>query len=253
MRRIAWVAALMPLVLSAPASASLPPAHPPAKRVAGVRVTWPPLETVTAGTVVGVKVESTRRRSEIAFVRVDGAGHPLKTLVRDTMLSGTFSVTVPQGPAGAHYMLRLVVGGKRYWSWLTTPAAAAAAAPVVIPAPQPQPQGCSGAAAAGELRLGATSVARGGVLPYQLVNTGCGNAWVSPGWKFERQNADGSWTGVPTGLFFPSVVEQLTPGAAYSEQAQIPADAAPGAYRLLDTLIGGGGPITVSAPFAVTG
>src|SRR3954465_14874504 len=109
MRRIALVAAVMPLVFSAPARASLPPAHPPAKKVAGVRVTWPPLTTVTAGTVVGVKVASAHRRSQISLLRVDAAGRPMNALVRDTLLSGTFSATIPPGPPGARYQLRLQV------------------------------------------------------------------------------------------------------------------------------------------------
>jgi hypothetical protein len=253
MRRIALVAAVMPLVIAAPARAALPPAHPPAKKVAGVRITWPPLTTVKAGTIVGVKVSSSYRRSELSLLRVDAAGHPVRRLVRDTMLSGTFSVTIPPGPPGARYQLRLVVAGKRYWSWLTTPAATAAvpAAPVVIPAPQPE-QECASGPATGELRIANTSVAPGGILPYELVNTGSTCVWVSPGWRLERQQGDGTWASVPAEYFFPSIAERLRPGASYSEQAMIPADAVPGAYRVLDTMIGGGGTLSFAVPFTVT-
>jgi hypothetical protein len=253
MRRIALVAAVMPLVIAAPARAALPPAHPPAKKVAGVRVAWPPLTTVTPGTIVGVKVSSSRRRSQLALLRVDAAGRPMYALVRDTLLSGTFSVTIPPGPAGARYQLRLTVGGKRYWSWLTTPATVAAvpAAPIVIPAPAPEPQNCTEGPAAGQLRLSTTTVAPGGILAYELVNSGDACVWVGPGWRFERQLADGTWEGVPGDRVFPTIVERLRPGAAYAEQAVAPSE--PGTYRLLDSMIGEGGALRLAVPFTVTG
>jgi hypothetical protein len=252
MRRIALVAALMPLVIAAPARAALPPAHPPAKKVAGVRVSWPPLTTVKAGTIVGVKVSSAHRRSQLSLLRVDAAGRPVRALFRDTLLSGTFSVTIPPAPAGARYELRLEVAGKRYWSWLTTPTATPVlAAPVMIPAPQPEPQTCTSGPAVGELRIANTSVAPGGLLSYMLVNTGTTCLWAGPSWALERQLGDGSWTAVETDAVFTTEVQQLRPGAAYSKQAMVPADAPPGSYRLIDKLLGDGR-LNFAVPFTVT-
>jgi hypothetical protein len=122
--RVAIASVVSLLALPAAAHAALPAAHPPARSVAGVKVTWPlqAAETSLApGSKLAVKVRSSHRRAVVSLLRADARGIPTRLLARRTLRSGAFRVGLP-ADQGAVYQLRVVVAGKRYWSWITTPA-----------------------------------------------------------------------------------------------------------------------------------
>jgi hypothetical protein len=222
------------LLIPSAASAALPPAHPPGKSVAGVKLGWPADVNVLGGSKVSVTVRSSHRRTQLALLRVDERGTPTRALARRTLRSGTFTATVPNDTA--HLMLRATIAGKRYWTWITSIAPVSSP---VNPAPMPafpcHPPPSSGPAAV-ELRLGATTLSPGGSLPYSVVNTGqrCQTAGAPYAWQL--QQPDGSWQTIQLPWAFPMFGIMLPPGASYAKTAQVPADAAPGTYRLLDSV-----------------
>ncbi len=133
------------LALPASVQAALPAAHPPPRSVAGVKIAWPLTAAETSAaprSSLAVKVRSSHRRAQVALIRVDARGRAIRAVARKTLRSGTFTVALP-GAAGARYRLALEVAGRRYWSWVTTPAPLHAAAPVPVPVPAPAPD-CAG-------------------------------------------------------------------------------------------------------------
>ena len=205
---------------------SLPPAHPPAPTVAGVHVRWPAATTLAPGAQVRVIVHSHRRRAVLSLVRVDGRGTPTRAIARRTLRNGTFTATLP-GDSGVTYALRATIARKRYWSWISTPA----------PAPPAPPTCPSDSAPIARLSLGAASVARGGTLPYKVINLG--KACITEGapYLLDHQEGDGSWTTLPPPPF-PMYAVLVPPGTSYDKQASIPADAPAGTYRLEDPQVG---------------
>jgi hypothetical protein len=250
MLRVALSSLVVILLAPAAANAALPEAHPPGKSVAGVKLTWPlkAAETPLApGSKLTVKVRSSHRHAKLSLIRVDARGVPLRALARRTVRSGTFSVTLP-AEIGASYQLRVVVAGKRYWSWVTTwcnlcgdTVTQVDPCHSVIEPPS------------AEIRLGSTTVARGGSLSFGLANTGRNCFDTGSGYTLEHQQPDGTWVQVPLP---PHTTEGyvVAVGGALALNARIPADADPGTYRIGDSVWAPEGTVQVlSGPFEVTG
>src|SRR5689334_12212247 len=76
--------------------AALPPAEPPARVIAGVKVVWPlsePATQLAPGTSLTVRVSSAKRRAAIALVRVNQQGRVLRRVAGKTLRTGSFTVT----------------------------------------------------------------------------------------------------------------------------------------------------------------
>jgi hypothetical protein len=246
MRRFVLVAALTPLLVAPPAQA------------AGLKVTWPAKRTYAPGEQLVVKVAS-RKPVRVAFVRESARGRIMRTIARKTLRTGTFSALAP---SPGRYAVR--VGARHRAATVAPPAAAA---PVPAPStPAPPVDDCfalKGQPLAGELHLLATSVASGGSLPYEVVNTGATCVIQGAAYGLERQLDDRSWSRVALPWAFPSFGVQLRPSGHYAKSAQIPANAVPGNYRVLDDVtpayrspeeaMANTGTIPLAAPFTVTG
>jgi hypothetical protein len=233
MFRVALASIAGVLLIPSVAQAALPPAHPPAKSVAGVKLTWPSAPNVLGGSKVTVTVRSSHRRTQLALLRVDERGTPTGALARRTLKSGTFTATVPNEIA--HLMLRATIAGKRYWTWITSiapvPSGVNTSVPVPVSACLPPPS--SGQASA-ELRLQAAAPAPGGSLAYSVVNTGSRCLTTGAPYMWQLQQPDGSWQTIALPWAFPMFAITLAPGGSYAKTAQLPADAVPGTYRLVD-------------------
>ena len=101
-----------------------------------------------------------------------------------------------------------------------------------------------------ELRLGATSVKAGGALPFAVVNTSTGCLTLGVSYGFERLLPDGTWAVVPSNQAFIMIAVMLRAGESYAKQALVPADLAPGTYRVVDSAYGSG-KIDLAAQFEV--
>ena len=223
---------------------ALPPAEPPAKVIAGVEVTWPlskPETTLSPGAKLTVRVVSDRRKARLSFVRVDVSGKGIATVARRTLRRGSFTVRVPAGTPGARYALRIDVAGKKRFSWVTTPAAAPAP-PAGQPAPAPTSQPSSPPLSfcgpdnppqtAQDMKpivtLGATSVTAGDTLGFTVANAG-------PGVFSVTQTAVLHSTPRPTSFGAMAPMVKLVPDQSTAGSLVIPADTAPGTYRLSAT------------------
>jgi hypothetical protein len=120
---------------------------------------------------------------------------------------------------------------------------------ITVAAAEPRP--CRPDGDSAELRLGLTSVAPGGTLPLEVVNTSKGCLTLGVGYAFERLQ-DGAWVRVPSNQVFITLAVILRPGERYAKQAIVPADAAPGTYRVVDAAYGSR-TIDLAAQFEVTG
>lgn len=249
---------------------ALPPAEPPARVVSGVRVMWPLAKAETVlepGSTLTVRIASKRRRAKLSFVRVNASGKGLATVARRTLRRGSFTVTVPNATPGARYALRLTVAGRKRFSWVTTPVPvipAPVAAPPVAPSPTPAPPPtllpfCGEGNPPQRLEdINATvspaamTVRAGETLDYTTTNLGPGVFSVT-----------GAAAVVPDGETASSFTEEERPytrlvaGESAQRAITVPADTAPGMYRLhtsdmfvsCDVI---GGQRFVSEPFEVT-
>jgi hypothetical protein len=210
----------------------------PAAEAAGPKVTWPEQRTYAPGEKLTVKVVSPAR-VRVALVRESASGKVMRTVARRTLRRGTFSAAAPRA---GRYSLRVGARSRDF---------TVAAKPASSPRPsEPLPCARSHGDAA-ELRLAAPTVIAGGVLSAEVVNTSAGCLMGGVGYLFERLQPDGSWARVPTNLVFITVGVMIEPGRSFPKQVQIPADFAPGSYRLRDSVYGANGAIELTAPFEV--
>jgi|GEM_PF-5022496 len=258
-------AALAAVCLLAPAAAdaALPKAHPPKRTVAGVKVSWPvkAKATLKPGAKLKVRVQSKRRSSKLALVRVNARGRAIKTIKRKTLRSGTWTVKLP-ATSNVTYALQLTIAGKRYSSWIT---ASKSASKLTSPNAT-SPRGGSGPGSSSTPGAPGSTPSTPGApgggppqLPPNLPPTTvpvCNVAVIvdtpvlDPGTqvayivfnaalktittgnaRWERQQPDGSWT-----LQAPLNVEQrpLEPGEAAPRYVGFPAPLEPGNYRLTE-------------------
>ena len=213
----------------------------PAAAQASLKVTWPEQRTYAPGEIMKLRVVSSER-VRVAFVRVTANGKVMRTLWRRTLSAGT-RTAIAWKPG--HYELRVAA---------RTRSVTVAAAPVQSPsAPLPIDPGtfptCTGQGDSAELRLSATTIRAGETLPFDLVNTSTGCETAGVGYSFERRLADGSFETIPLNLLFPALAVFLPAGTTYAKSAPIPADFAPGGYRLLDSVSGASGQIRVAVEF----
>jgi hypothetical protein len=221
-------AALSPL--GATATAALPPANPPAKRQAGVKVQWPLRDSeswLAVGSRLTVRVESAARRSEISLVRVSGNGRPMHVVARATRRSGSFSAVVP-ARIGATYALEIRIANRRFRSWVKSRVAWQA------PAAQ-QRDPCPKAWGPMTLVLGSPTTVPSGSLAYTVSSPegSCVNGVPVP--QLSVLDADGRWRQYPPSgpsSLGPLIQGQLQKGWTRSASVLIPADAPTGHYRL---------------------
>lgn len=217
----------------------------PAAANASTKVTWPELRTYAPGEKLTVKVVSTKPIRAV-LVRRNASGKATRVIARRVLRKGTFSAAAP---TAGRYALKIGTRSRT----LT----------VVAPPSAPRP-GMPATAAPGkddpcwrangdraELHQLATAVRRGDTLPFELVNTGAGCLFTGAGYSFQRQASDGTWLDYPTGQFFIGAAFVLRAGQSFAKSAQIPADAEPGHYRLLDSVSSAAGWIPLSAEFDV--
>jgi hypothetical protein len=229
MLRVAAIAVAGTFMVPAAAHAALPPAHPPAKSVAGVKLSWPKATSALPGSVVTVKVTSAHRRTKLALIRVTSAGKPIAAVARRTLRSGTFKATL-SSTFGTTYALRATIAGKTYSSWITTPAVTDPSVPIALVCPPAAPGPYSATLTANP----PAEVAPTYVLGFTVTNTSP-TACVSLGvpYGLQRQHGDGTWENVPSEVQFALSLILLEPGQSMSMQATIPADAPPGTYRVV--------------------
>jgi hypothetical protein len=183
-----------------------PAAH--ASRLGGAEITWPAKSVVQPGEKVTVKIASKHRRARVALLFENRA------LKRATLRNGTFTATIPPG-YGKVYRLRVRVGDGEATRALKARLK------------------CATTAAVGsELRLSATSVRAGDRLQYEVYNPGPACLRTGAPHTLERLGADGAYVPVPAGQVFIMMAFTVAPGEALGLTAELPADLAPGTYRL---------------------
>ena len=224
---------------------ALPPAEPPARVVAGVQVTWPltKSETVLApGAKLTIRVASKRRSAKLSFVRVNASGKALSTVAKRTLRRGSFTVTVPSA-SGARYALRLAVAGRERFSWVTTPAAVAPAPPAPTATPTPAPTSvplsfCPDTPPQTSADINATitpaspTVEPGETLAFEITNAGPGGFTALGAAKVvpDGQPATAYWAS-------EAPMTGLRPGESAQRSVLVPADTAPGMYRIQTEVI----------------
>jgi hypothetical protein len=228
----------MRLVLALAAVLLIPTA---AAQAAGPKVTWPEQRSYEPGEKISVKVKSSTP-VRAALVRESASGKVMRTIARRTLRSGTFKA---KAPAAGRYSLR--VGKRERDITVAAPDTPVSSGP--LPPAEPF-EPCRPDGDTAELRLGATSVKPGGTLPLEVVNTSGSCLTLGVGYSFERLQPDGSWVTVPSNQIFITLAVILSPGQTYAKQAVVPADAAPGTYRVVDQAYGSG-TINLAAQFEV--
>ena len=101
------------------AHAQLPPHKPPPLTPYGATLKWPtksPQRVFEPGQTIEVTIDSPRRRAKLSLVAVDAKGTPTRAVARRTLRRGTFRASIP---GSGTYALRLVIGDRRYWTWIT--------------------------------------------------------------------------------------------------------------------------------------
>jgi hypothetical protein len=220
MLRALVVAAAGLALAPAGAHAQLPAPQPPPMAPFGIDLKWPTRSdgfVFERGQTLAVSVDSPRRKARLSLVAVDAAGTPTRAIARRTLRRGTFKVTIPS--AGT-FALRMAIGDRRYWTWVRS-------------------EECLNFRGdSAEIRLHASSVAAGGSLNYDLVNTSDGCIGYGYGYSFERLQGDGTWArALFTSLIaFPAIGFTLPTAQSTIKTALIPGDLAPGTYRLVDNL-----------------
>ncbi len=211
----------------------------PTAAQASLKVTWPQQRTYAPGETLSVKVVSTKP-VRAALVRESASGKVMRTVARRTLRRGTFSATVP---ATGRYSLRI---GNRARS------VTVASSPPSAKLPAPPGPPCSTATGdRAELRLATATVRAGDTLHFAVVNTSAGCLFGGAAYTLERLLPDGSWLVLNRDMPFPAIAFILAAGTKLDKQAPIPADAAPGSYRVTDSLTGAAGAIPVFAAFEV--
>ena len=205
---------------------------PTAAQAAGPKVTWPEQRTFAPGATISVKVAS-KHRVRAALVRESASGKVMRTVARRTLRSGTFKT---KAPTVGRYSLRV---GWRERDITVAEPSTPVSSPPLPPAIEPQLPECIHATAdRAELRLGTTTVAAGGTLPFEIVNTSSGCLHIGLPYAFQRLLPDGTWVDAPTNLVFPLPLLLIGPRGSFTKQARVPADFAPGTYRVVDHAFG---------------
>jgi hypothetical protein len=219
---------------------------PTAAQAAGPKVTWPQQRSFAPGETISVKVAS-KERVRAALVRESASGKVMRTVARRTLRTGTFRATAP---SAGRYSLRV---GPRERDITVASPTTPVSSPPLPPATEPQlPQCIHATADRAELRLSATSVAAGGTLPFEVVNTSSGCLHLGLPYGFERLSPAGTWVDAPTDYMFALPMVLLGPGQSFGKQAKVPAGFTPGTYRVVDHAFGAAGRIDLAAQFDVT-
>jgi hypothetical protein len=266
MRRAAAVALLALFALPAAARAALPAPRPPdpdTLRAAGVAVSWPVQGDVAfaPGDRVAVRVRALAEGSpeaRVSLVRVNRSGRVLRGVASQSLRAGVFSARLPDLPA-ARYALRLDIAGKRFYSWIT--AAGAPGSPVPGPLAPPHPSTTTAGrpecprrgTSFFEVQLDLAQRHPGEHFTITVVNTGqtCLEGGVDYG--FDRQLPDGSWEPAGGDHPFPAIGLTVQPATSATHDATTWDGLQPGAYRVVKTMTGPDGPLTVAVPFEVQG
>jgi hypothetical protein len=178
-------------------------------------------------------------------VRVDGRGRPMRIVTRGVLTSGTFTARLP-ALAGARYALRLEVGERRWWSWITT-------AGPLLPVEGPASEATCPAAGtgAGELRVEPAAARPGAVVTARLTNTGTGCLGFGALFHWDALLPDGTWEPVESDRPSPSWLRAVGPGGTATMNALVFPELQPGPHRMVTIVDGPDGELTLYAPFEV--
>jgi hypothetical protein len=211
--RTALLTSLALLIAAAPAQA------------AATKVTWPANKDHRPGEQIAVVVKADHA-VKVSVLRVTDAGKVMSTVARKSLKSGTVTATLAN--AGS-YSLRVQDGNR----------VRTRALKVVAPTPTVD-NGCGDAHAivpSVQPTLSATTVHPGQTLRYSILNTSVGCVSVGLPYRIEWQQPDGNWKIDPWGLqAFPLPAFVLGTAKAFDKLISVPADAAPGHYRLVEPL-----------------
>ena len=227
---------------------ALPPAHPPAKTVAGVHISWP---AGPAGRFRGrraaVKVYSSHRQTQLALVRVTSTGKAIGASCARRCAPASSRSSPPDGSAGLPAARD--DRGKRYWSWVTvTPAVSDPRCPSLWPARTSRPAPTAATITSTPPRRGGSQL-RARVQRDQHEPDGVreAGARVRPPAPARRRH----WDNVPVDLRF-AVGDSgfIRPGVTTPQKAaRVPGNATPGTYRLVVGVTPrGGSPIALYSP-----
>lgn len=208
----------------------------PAAANASIKVTWPEQRTYVRGEKLSVKVVSTKLVRAV-LVRQDASGRVTRVIARRILRKGTFTAS-----AAGRYALKVGTRSRTIMVVASPPSAPGTSAPE---------RACTMTGDRVELRLSTTTVHAGDELPFALANTSAGCLMGGDGASFERKAADGTWTPVHTDQIFSAVGVFIYAGESYAKTVRVPADAGPGTYRVLDSVVNRGGTIPVVAEFEV--
>jgi hypothetical protein len=199
--------------------------------VAGVRVDWPiqaKQARMLAGQTVTVRVRSTDRRSVITLARVDRAGRVMNVVSRRALRTGTFSAKMPTASVPARYRLQLKIAGRvRREATITAPSASPLWA-----------ANCPGVAGPVTMTVDSPTIRAGEALRYRLESRdgSCvSGGGFAPTLFYVHPNGFTEYLQPPHGTPLIGLApHSVGPGWSHTSGVTMPADAAPGHYRIMD-------------------
>jgi len=214
----------------------------PAAQAASVKVTWPSTRELSPGATVSVTVAA-KRAVKLSIVRTNAAGTPIATVARRSLKRGTLSARLDR--VGT-YAVRVGERSRKL-------AVLAPPAPPSIPAPLPSAPvmidsaDCVRATNPTVTVLPIPPVTVGTSFSYVVQSTSDGCILMGLSHGLEHLQADGTWKQVPWDLVFPAMAVLIQPGATDQRGVHIPADAAPGSYRIIQPFAAEPAPFEVVA------
>lgn len=220
-------------VVTPAAHAAPPPTQ--VQRAGGFVIRWPAtaaLSTVEPATRVRVvlvpsrRARAARRVAVVSLVYVTRSGAPIKVVTRRRMRAGTFTARVP-ALEYAHYRVTVTIGRARVHRDFD------------VAQPDPCP---AGPTVSGTLSANPSEARAGQSVSLELTNTGA--ACLEVGYFVSWQvNRDGTWVEIPPTRPTILVALSVPPGQTFQHGFVVPEDAAPGQYRVVQQIRGGGSPV----------
>jgi hypothetical protein len=253
MRRVPAVLAMVALLAAAPdaAVAAEGPGRPPDQQVlrsAGVQVTWPLRQSTTtlapraSVRVVIRRAANAERRApvRIALTRISRSGRVMRVVAVRRIRAGIFAPRLTE-PPGSRYRLSLVVAGRWFWGLIDT-----VAPPAAHPGPNVTCQAAGLAPPDARLTLDRPAARPGEPVTTTVHNAGDNCLTAGYASEYQRLMPDGSWYAIPSGPF-TALALVVRAGEQVSTPAPVPADAAPGHYRVRKTVATMAGDVGFSA------
>jgi hypothetical protein len=186
-----------------------------------------PGDTVVVTLTPSARAREHHRVAVVTLARRGDHGLPSTLLARSRLAGGTFSAQIPPARDGT-YVLRVQVVDPR----VRLRAFTEATFDVSVVEPVSGPCGELADDVSAELGVSNSKPRPGGKVNLSLANTGPGCLTTGYGfvWQVSR---GGTWVDVPLNLVVPAVLVSLKPGTALQDTFPIPANTAPGQYRIV--------------------